>query len=129
MKIYTVYLKDNADPLEEAEYVSEGFAWKGFIFNFFWLIYHKLWIQAAVTLVIMIAIRELANVGVMGENAAFLLNLGICAYIGFAGRDFLRRRLEHEGFNFADVVLAQSIDEAEYKFIDSLIKQHKELNK
>ncbi len=124
MKIYTVYLKEGSDPLEDAEYLSEGFSWKAFILNFFWLVYHKLWVQGAAIFILFIVVGELAGAGVVGEGAGFVLNIGICMYVGFAGKDFLRKRLESEGYDFTDVVLAKSIDEAEYKFIDSLIKKH-----
>lgn len=129
MKIYTVYLKEGSDPLEDAEYLSEGFSWKAFIFSFFWLIYHKLWVQGAAIFILFIVIGELAGAGAISEGADVILRIGVCAYIGFAGKDYLRKRLESEGYDFVDVVLAKSIDEAEYKFIDSLIKKHQTLEK
>lgn len=123
MKVYTVYLKDNTDPLEDAEYISEGFSWKAFIFNFFWLLYHKLWAQSFAFVVISLVIQELAVAEAISSVVETILYIGLSVYIGFAGRDFVRKKLEKDGYNFVEVVIAQSIDEAEYKFIDALMKQ------
>jgi hypothetical protein len=127
MKVYTVYLKANTNPLEDAEYIAEGFSWKAFILSFFWLLYHKLWLQGIAYVVISLVIQELANAEVISSMAETVFYIGLALYVGFAGRDFLRKKLETEGYKFVEVVIAKSIDEAEYKFIDSLIKTQKEL--
>jgi hypothetical protein len=123
MKAFTVYIKEKGDILEDAEYISEGFSWLAFIFNFFWLIYNKLWLQGFVYFVILVVIQELTRSGVIQESMQLIFQLGLMIYIGFAGRDFIRKRLDKDGYKFVEVVLANSLDEAEYKFINSLVNE------
>ncbi len=127
MKIYTVYLKKNSNPLMDAEYIPEGFSWMAFIFNFFWLIYQKLWLQGALFLIAYIIINEFATSELISPMIESIVYFGICFYIGFGGNDMIRKKLENTGYTFNDVVVAKSMDEAEYKFIEMLIKHQNEI--
>lgn len=122
MKTYTIYINPKGRIEEDTICIAEGFSWLAFIFNFFWLIYHKLWTQGFIYFAILITVKELHVSGVIHSYMEFIFQLGMMAYVGLAGRDFIRKGLEKEGYKFIDVVLANSQDEAEYKFMNSIME-------
>ena len=47
-KIFTAYTKPDApDPSDRVELVREGFAFWAFVWTVLWLVYHRLWLAAA----------------------------------------------------------------------------------
>lgn len=123
MKIFTIHLLKKEKEIDEVCFIEEGFSFTAFVFNIAWLFFHRLWLQAIMLFAILVLINELHSIGVFTKLIKILLSSAVCAYIGFAGRDFLRWRLYREGYEFKDVVVANSVDEAEYKYINSLIKE------
>lgn len=120
MKIFTVYVKSNSDILESAKYIQEGFSFKAFLFNLFWLLYHKLWLPAGATFLTFIIVWQLGGLALITGTQKFLITLAIFTYLGFTGRDFLRIDLEKKGYHLEDLIVASDIDDAEHKFISSV---------
>ncbi len=111
----------------DAEYIPEGFSWMAFIFSFFWMIYQKLWVQSILFFIAYLVLTELTNSELITPIIESIIYFGICFYVGFSGNDMIRRKLESNGYAFNEVVIAKSIDEAEYKFIEMLIKHNNEV--
>ncbi len=72
---YTLHLPADAEPgdaeaLEEAELVRDGFAWGAFLFTFLWFFWHRLWLAGVGVLLAVVGLAialQLARVG--GFNA------------------------------------------------------------
>jgi len=128
MKIFTVYLKENSNPFEDSVFIEEGFSWLGFVFNVFWLVYHRLWMQVVAFMFILLVVVELKQIDAIQDSVYFILCVGLYAYVGFAGRDFIRKKLEKDGYKFTDIVIAKSVDEAQYSFVKSTLKQQEKLD-
>lgn len=127
MKTFTIHTFKNNKKIDEVRFIEEGFSLWAFILNIFWLFFHKLWLHAILLLAVLIMVNEMHSLGIFNDVIKTILDISVFVYIGFAGRDFLRWRLDREGYKFTDVVIAQSIDEAEYKYINSLIKDKTEV--
>lgn len=127
MKSYTIYLKESTDPINDAVYLSETFSYKALFFNLFWLIYHRLWMPAIAFSLMAIGIVELTQAFIISPTVSFALFLFIGLYIGFNAKDYLRTRLEREGYSLVDILVAKTVEEAEFKFITRFMAHQAEL--
>jgi hypothetical protein len=86
--------------------VREGFSWGAFLFGPFWLLAHRLWLEALLWLVVPVAAVLLAPVGgaLILPAAQFLL--------GCHARDLQRRALARKGYAQAHVVAERDEDRA-----------------
>lgn len=117
MKSFTIYLKKSADPINDAVYLSENFSFKALFFNLFWLLYHRLWMHAIAFSLMAVGIVELTQAYIISPTISFATFIFVGIYIGFNAKDYLRARLEREGYKLVDILMAKSTDEAEFKFI------------
>ena len=95
---------DDATALPMA--VKEGFSWPAFFFGPFWLLWHRLWPEAAG--VGIAALATLALPPAAGLAASFLLAL----LLGLEGNALRRWALRRRGWREADIIAAASADEA-----------------
>ncbi len=129
MKSFTIYLKESTNPINDAVYLSENFSYKALFFNLFWLIYHRLWMPAIAFSLMAIGIIELTQAYIISATVSFALFVFIGLYIGFNAKDYLRARLEREGYTLVDILVAKSVDEAEFKFISRFMSYQTKLEK
>lgn len=122
MLTYTAHRK--ADPLmldqmadgKGVVFIKDGFSWLALIIPFFWMLWHRLWLPLAGYLI------AVALVGVAG----YLLSLpdgltgsiGLLAnlFVGLEGNNFRRRALAKRGYEEVADIVAESGDEASYRF-------------
>ncbi len=112
MTVYTVHLQTN--DAQDASFVPEGFSWAAFVFAPFWLVWNRLWLVAALWCVAM-AIVYLIPLGLPSlaqEFGGFLIAL-LC---GLEGNEWRRQKLLRDGKSLADIVTADSRDDAEIHF-------------
>jgi hypothetical protein len=128
MKSFTIYLRESTDPINDAVYLSENFSYKALFFNLFWLIYHRLWMPAIAFSLMAIGILELTQAFIISPTVSFALFVFIGLYIGFNAKDYLRARLEREGYSLVDILVAKSVDEAEFKFISRFMAHQAKLD-
>jgi hypothetical protein len=117
MKSYTIYVKENGDPIKDAVYLSEGFSFAALVFNITWLLYQRLWLHTILFTVMSIGIIELNQAYIIDSFVTFIAFFALWFYIGFNGKDYLRQRLEMDGYKLSDIVIANSEEEAEFRYI------------
>ena len=103
MRFWTAHIRPGAPPV----LVREGFSWGALIFGPLWLLAHRVWIPAVLTLAAAILIVVLAHDG----TAAALL-LALIVLLGLSGQDLRRWSLDHRGYLLAQVVSARSEPDA-----------------
>lgn len=103
MKTYTALLKADAQPI----LVREGFSWGAFIFGPVWLVAHRAWIAAAISLAAYVLVAALTS-----QPAGVILGTGIALIIGLTGNDLRRWALENRGYLLVHVVAAGGHDDA-----------------
>ncbi|TIW59166.1 MAG: DUF2628 domain-containing protein, partial [Mesorhizobium sp.] len=70
---------------DETTFVRDGFTWLGFLFSPLWLAWHRLWIEAALTFVVMAILSMLGEkLGLAWAGSA--LSLLVSLYIGLEGQ-------------------------------------------
>lgn len=97
-------------------FVRDGFAWLGFLVPPLWLLWHRLWIEAALAFValgLLAALGEIAGFGLAGS----LLTLLVSIYVGLEGQALRVAALRRRGWREWGVVEAESIDDADTRYV------------
>jgi hypothetical protein len=103
VKLYAAHLKYDAEPV----LMREGFSWGAFILGPLWLAAHRAWIPAGLSFAALVLIAVFAP-----EPASAVLSFGVSAILGLTGRDLCGWSLEQRGYLLAQVLAAQTEDEA-----------------
>ncbi|WP_027166976.1 DUF2628 domain-containing protein [Mesorhizobium sp. WSM3224] len=114
MAIYVVMQPPAGNKAEDASLVRDSFTWLGFLVAPLWLAWHRLWIEAALTFVVM-AILSVAGQRLGLEWAGSMLSLLVSLYVGFEGRGLRIAALRRRGWREWGVVEADNLDDAEMR--------------
>jgi hypothetical protein len=122
MKLYTVHIPSGApDAQERAIFLREGFNWSAFFFGAFWALYHRLWLQACVILLVNSFLMILARQQVVSFDTVALMQLGFQILIGYHANDWRRAKLSLSGYILADVTAADSLLRAEQRYFERVL--------
>lgn len=117
LRVYTVHLPPPSDDPPPV-LVKEGFSWPGFFFGVIWALWHRLWIEAAALLALLIAAGVTFEVTDLGEPIESLIMLAVALLVGFNGNDWRRESLRRRGYQEAGVVAGPDADNALRRFLD-----------
>ena len=115
IKSYTVYVKSGEDLL--VEYIPEAFNMYAFLLGMFWLLYNKLWAYGIIFATIIFMLKYIGDIALIGSGLAIFAIFVSHIILGFMANDFIRARLQREGYVFHDVVVGSSEGEAEVRFV------------
>lgn len=116
-KIYTAYEKpEAAEPSARMELVRDGFSWMAFLFNFFWMLYHRLWREAFVYMAILVALTLVTTPLGLSEITVGLVQFWLQLLIAFHASDLRGRALARQGYRMAGVLVASNDTEAERRY-------------
>ena len=104
-----------SEKVETTTFVRDGFTWLGFLVSPLWLAWHRLWIEAGLTVVVM------GILSVLGERlglglAGSLLSLLVSFYVGLEGQGLRIASLRRRGWHEWGVVAAGSLDDADTRY-------------
>ncbi|SFN57624.1 Protein of unknown function [Mesorhizobium sp. NFR06] len=116
MAIYVVMQPPAGRKAEETILVRDSFTWLGFLVAPIWLAWHRLWIEAALTFVVM-AILSVVGERLGLEWAGSMLSLLVSLYIGFEGQGLRTAALRRRGWREWGVVEAGSLGDAEVRYV------------
>jgi hypothetical protein len=119
MNTFTLHLPADAAPgdaeaLDDAELVKDGFSWGAFVFTFLWFFWHRLWLAGLGVLAAIVTLSVALGVLRIGAGMSFAAELLLCTLIGLEASS-LRRWTLRKRKPVAGVVSAASRDEAEAK--------------
>jgi hypothetical protein len=97
--------------------LAEGFSWGAFIFGPLWFLWHGLWVSALMLLAVELALSGLLTQAGVPVEVVGIPTIGLSLLVGFNARDWWRMTLARRNFTFAGVVMAQNLDEAEWKLM------------
>ena len=122
MTTYSVFEpgKPPADLAERAErlaFVKEGFSWPAFFVPFFWLIYHRMWIELVLLTVLLVALQFAFGLDQRGEALVGWASLAVSLLFAFEANDLRTASLERRGYKLAGVASGDSRDDAELSFL------------
>jgi hypothetical protein len=112
MTIYTVLEPPDGKP-DLVAFVPEGFARSGFVFTFFWALWHRLWVVTALLFSLTAGLSAAVNLELLGSGLASLLQFGIALLFGFEARQLQLSSLERAGFRRVGLIQASSLEAAE----------------
>ena len=96
----------------DAIFVRDSFTWLGFLVAPLWLAWNRLWVEAALTFVVMAVLSGVGErLGL--EGAGSLLSLLVSLYVGFEGQALRIASLSRRGWREWGVVEANDLDDAE----------------
>ena len=104
MRFWTAHLRNTED---EPLLVREGFAFGALIFGPLWLVLHRAWIPAALSLAVSILFAVL-----LPAPAGAALIAALALWLGLCGHDLRRWSMRHRGFILTHVVAAHTEAEA-----------------
>lgn len=116
MAVYVIMEPRQKTPATvDAVFIRDGFAFLAFLVPFIWLLWHRLWIEAALALGAVLLIGALAEVAGYGFYAS-LLSLLVSIYVGLEGAALRIGALRRRGWRDVAVVEADSAAEAEIRY-------------
>jgi len=101
---------------ESAVFVRDGFHFFGFIAPLLWLLWHRLWLEAAMTFAATLALAAASEWAGL-TFAAPLLPLLISLYVGLEGGALRIAALRRAGWRQWGVIEADSIEDAEMRYL------------
>ncbi|RUU29191.1 DUF2628 domain-containing protein [Mesorhizobium sp. M6A.T.Ce.TU.016.01.1.1] len=97
-------------------FVRDGFSWLGFLVPPLWLLWHRLWIEAALAFVAQALLSMLAE-GLSLGLAGPLLSLLVSLYVGLEGQALRIAALRRRGWHEWGVVEADRLDDADTRYV------------
>lgn len=118
MRTYTVHLPRDAKPgdargFERAILVRDGFNWAAFFFSVLWMLWHRLWLAALATLLVLVGASAALEALAISEGAAALASVLLAVLIGLEGSSLRRWTYARRGSPVVDVVSAPDYESAD----------------
>lgn len=112
MHLYSIYI-DNKSETISPTIIKQGFSLWALIFNVFWALYHKMWCVALIFVLINFVIFTFYAT----ENLILVEKIAQCFIFGFFAIELREFYAKKQGLTLDDVILANSEEEAEVKYI------------
>jgi hypothetical protein len=119
MAIYVVMEPPAANVAEAAEravLVRDGFTLLAFLVPPLWLLWHRLWIEAAIAFAAGVGLTALGETAGLGFTGA-ALSLLVSIYVGLEGQALRIDALRRRGWRNWGVVEASDVGEAEIRYL------------
>ena len=125
LRSYVVMLNPSAtEPMEELEFVREGFSFFAFLFTIFWALYHRCWHFAGVILLLnLLLVLLLQYSGFLTDDAVGVIQFGIQLWVGFEANNYLQNALRRRGYITYGVVSGENQTRAYQRFLDRHCRQ------
>lgn len=119
MKVYSVHLRRHGlDTDRDVVLVKEGFSWPAFFLSFLWALWHRLWLAAALIVLVNAAISLGIYLLHPDPLTQAVVSLGVAAIIGYLADGIRQNKLARLGFAFSGVVSGIDRDHAFRRFLD-----------
>ena len=105
-----------AEAAERAVLVRDGFAFLGFLVPPLWLLWHRLWIEAALAFAVGVGLTALGETAGLGFTGA-ALSLLVSIFVGLEGAALRVNALRRRGWREWGVVEASDAGEAEIRYL------------
>lgn len=128
MTVYSVYeppagTKDLTERVDRLAFVKEGFSWPAFLVPLLWLLYHRMWIEFVVLLLIYIAVGLAVGAESQGQALSAWISLAISVLVAFEANDLREGSLERRGYKFAGTASGRNRTDAERGFFNVWLPQ------
>lgn len=107
--------QDQQSPTDKAVFIRDGFHLGAFIFPVIWLLWSRLWLEAALTLLIITALGVIATLLNAGDLATYMI-LAVSFFIGAEFSQWRIKKLQRKGYVEKTVIEARNPAEAEIRY-------------
>lgn len=126
--VYSVYeppipATDLVERADRVAFVKEGFAWPALFVPLLWLIYHRMWIEFVMLLIVYVALHLVFGTDAEGQTLAAWASFAIGVVFAFEANDLRTASLERRGFTFAGVASGRDRVDAERSFFVTWLPQ------
>jgi hypothetical protein len=118
--------KEAPDLFERANqlaFIKEGFSWPALFVPLLWLIYHRMWIELIVLLVVYLGLQWAFGTTPQGQTLAAWASLAVNVLFAFEANDLRSNALERRGYRLAGVASGRDRTEAERAFFTAWLPQ------
>ena len=120
MRIYTVFepAAGGGKPEDPASviFIREGFCWTALLAPLLWLLYHRMWLVAAVYIGLSMVLGVFAQVEGEPQLLTGLAGLGFSLIVAFEAFELRRWHLRRKGFRQVASIAAENLDLAEMRY-------------
>jgi hypothetical protein len=114
------------DLIERADrlaFVKEGFSWPAFFVPLLWPIYHRMWIELAVLVLVYIAMQLAIGTDAEGQTLTAWAGFAISVLFAVSANDLRAASLERRGYRLAGVASGRDRTDAERSFFGHWLPQ------
>lgn len=111
MKIYNALIKKNKEgQIRDIVLIKEGFSFFAFLFSALWFLFHRMWREFFILLLVGIVFNYIYGDKVLLEIAFFFL-------IAFNANYWFCEHMKNKGYEFAGLVFGNDCESAKLRFI------------
>ena len=126
--VYSVYeppaeTKDLTERADRLAFVKEGFSWPAFLVPLLWPLYHRMWIEFVMLLLIYIGMQLVVGAETQGQALSAWIGLAISVLFAFEANDLREASLERRGYKFAGTASGRNRTDAERSFFNVWLPQ------
>lgn len=124
MKLYNSYInKTKNQAIKDLVLVKNGFSFFAFLFNIFWFLYHRMWKESLVLLIVNYLLIEISAKAIFGDFEVFIIMIGFSTIIAINANHWYTQHLRRKDYLFAGYVFGKNREAAKLRFIHNLTKE------
>ncbi|MBL6932957.1 MAG: DUF2628 domain-containing protein [Rhodospirillales bacterium] len=116
-RLFTVHLLDDLGD-DGLVLVKDGFCWPAFFVAVPWALFHRMWLIAALIVVLHVFVGVSMTVAGFNEVQQGIVSFMVAVALGFSADEIRRWVLSRRGYSFEDVVVEENADRATRRFLD-----------
>lgn len=115
-KVYTAHVRGRGAADGDIVFVKDGFSWPAFFLTGIWALWHRLWLFALIVFAGGFAIGLVSDLLGLDPLTDAALGLAWAVLVGYEANDARRRALARRDYDVEDIVLGQTLAQAEHRF-------------
>ncbi|MBL6664775.1 MAG: DUF2628 domain-containing protein [Rickettsiales bacterium] len=122
MKAYNILIKrDSSNKIEDLAVIKEGFSFTAFLFGVLWFLYHRMFKEVLILLLVVMLIQQIASFSSGFDD--MLLELGLAVIIALNANFWLIQKLKRDGYEFVGMTKADDIEKARMEVVNDFDKK------
>lgn len=119
MKIYQILTKSNS---KDVFFIEESLSIFAFIFQSLWLIYHKLWFQAILVLIVQYIIFKVVDNNYINTDLGLIFEFMIAIILAIFAKTWYIKKMKNNNYQLS-VIVAKNLDDAKLHFYQLTMDQ------
>ena len=121
MKLYNALVKKTKlGKIEDIVVFKDGFSFPALFLNNLWFLYHKMWKEFGVLLLLSFVFMLLKSLGILSPSDVFLLEIVMIFMVALNFNYWLVDHLKKQGYEFVGLVFGADEISAKMRFVKNL---------